>query len=297
MLSSLVFYSPICPKRNKTLGKYKSPTCLTDKSLKQSHITKSIPSIACCLYFLFKHSSTSFLNLPGFSSRLGLHSHPASLIIPICNPCRTNPCPTTCTTKRKLSGSECQPPPKVPKTIDTKLSDCYIVDQPQNQFVRQAFFFNPLDDAAQQMCCNLLRLNYHNKNIVSAGGPHIPLTAPDRSTLVDTVGDGSCMFRAMSVIITGNQRLHKAVRRAIVNHMCDNQRLYIQKVWLFDMQYPNMEAYVESNNMQQNGWGSQLELFALAHILQRMVYTYTPHGGYHWACHCPRRWIPTSLPL
>ena len=57
-------------------------------------------------------------------------------------PCRTNPCPTTCTTKRKLSGSECQPPPKVPKTIDTKLSDCYTVDQPQNQFVRQAFFFN-----------------------------------------------------------------------------------------------------------------------------------------------------------
>ena len=211
-------------------------------------------------------------------------------------PCRTNSCPTTCSTKRGPCGSECHPPPKVQKTIDTQSSDCFIVDRPQNQIVRQAFFFYPLDDAAQQSCCNLLRLNYHNKNIVSAGGPHIPLTAPDRSTLVDTVGDGSCMFRAMSAIITGNQRQHKAVRRAIVNHMCDNQHLYIHKVWLFDMQYPNMEAYVESNNMQQNGWGSQLELFALAHMLQRMVYTYTPHGGYHWACHCPSKVDPNIPP-
>ena len=73
-----------------------------------------------------------------------------------------------------------------------------------------------------------------------------PLTEPDRSTLVDTVGDGSCMFRAMSVVMTGNQRQHVTVRRAIVKHLCDNEQLFIHKVWLFDMQYPNMEAYVEA---------------------------------------------------
>ena len=146
----------------------------------------------------------------------------------------------------------------------------------------------PLDFAGQQRASY-----YHNKNVVSVGGPDVPLTEPNRSTLVDTVGDGSCMFRAMSVVITGNQRTHVTIRCAIVKHLCDNEPLFIHKVWLFDMQYSNMEAYVEANNMRQHGWGSQLELFALALMLQRRVFSYSVHGN-HWCCFCPSSKHPPS---
>ena len=206
--------------------------------------------------------------------------------------------------KRNAGTTEDQPLAKKHKTTEKKSSiqedqssqdDCFMVEGPQHVIVRQTFPFYPLDMAGQQQACNLLKINYHKKNVVSAGGLDIPLAAPDRSTLVDTVGDGSCMFRAMSVIITGNQRQHIAIRRAIVNYLCDNEQLFINKVWLFDMQYPNMDAYVEAKQMRRHGWGSQLELFALAHMLQRRVFTYTLHGN-HWCCFCPSKVDPNVPP-
>ncbi len=39
------------------------------------------------------------------------------------------------------------------------------------------------------------------------------------------------------------------------------------------MQYPTMESYLVANDKRARGWGSQLELYALAHMLQRCMYT------------------------
>ena len=78
------------------------------------------------------------------------------------------------------------------------------------------------------------------------------------------------MFRAMSVVITGYQRQHITVRRAIVKHMCDFQHLFNGKHWLIDAGYPDMISYVRGTQMDQTRtWGTHLEIFALAHLLAR----------------------------
>ena len=155
----------------------------------------------------------------------------------------TPPAKRPCTDKASAKHeTEDKPQTKKPKIADkiadkmaneqtdqSSCDDCFIVDWPQHTVVRERFPFNPLDVTGQKRGCKMLKLNYHHKNVVSVGGPDVPLTEPDRSTLVDTVGDGSCMFRAMSVVITGNQRQHVTIRRAIVKHLCDNEQLFIQK--------------------------------------------------------------------
>ena len=129
--------------------------------------------------------------------------------------------------------------------------------------------FNPLDEVEQKSACLLLKIN-HRRNIVTAGGPNIALTRPHLPSLVDTMGDGACMFRAMSVVITGYQRQHITVRRAIVKHMCDFQHLFNGKHWLIDAGYPDMISYVRATQMDQTRtWGTHLEIFALAHLLER----------------------------
>ena len=148
----------------------------------------------------------------------------------------------------------------------------------------------------QKSVCSLLKINHH-RNIVSAGGPDIALTQPDLTTLVDTKGDGACMFRAMSVIITGYQRQHIAVRRAIVKHMCDFQHLFNGKHWLMDVGYQDMESYVKATRMNESQtWGTNTELFALAHMLERRVFVHTRTAGNRWLCHCPSKIDPNIAP-
>ena len=51
------------------------------------------------------------------------------------------------------------------------------------------------------------------------GGPNVVLKRPNLRTLVKARGDGNCLFRCFSYILTGSQDQHFAVRMAIVAHM------------------------------------------------------------------------------
>ena len=59
-------------------------------------------------------------------------------------------------------------------------------------------------------------LHFHGKNKARCGGPNVPLTPPDMRTVKHIRGDGNCLFRAFSYIITGSEEQHMAVRTAIV---------------------------------------------------------------------------------
>ncbi len=105
------------------------------------------------------------------------------------------------------------------------------------------------------------------------------------------------MFRAMCFIMTGYQRQHKAVRRAIVKHLCDNDRLFVTNPLVFDTHaFDDMEAYVETKRMRLDGWGSTTELYALAHMLRQRVFTYTLLGRTPtWHCLCPSK-VDRTIP-
>ena len=57
----------------------------------------------------------------------------------------------------------------------------------------------------QRDMCAVMGLRFICANDVSPGGPDIALRHPNIRTLVNTIGDGNCMFRAFSYIITGSQ--------------------------------------------------------------------------------------------
>ena len=59
----------------------------------------------------------------------------------------------------------------------------------------------------------------------SPGGPDIVSTKPDVDKLEQIAGYGNCLFRALSLIITGCQEQHFPIRTLIANHMLSIQNL------------------------------------------------------------------------
>ena len=67
---------------------------------------------------------------------------------------------------------------------------------------------------------------------MTPGSPDTPLTAPDMHRLRDTKANGNCLFRAFSVLLTGTEHAHRKVRLAIVQHLLDNEQLFIHNAAL-----------------------------------------------------------------
>ena len=53
------------------------------------------------------------------------------------------------------------------------------------------------------------------------------LTRPNLRRLRSIGGDGNCLFRALSYIITGSENLHQTIRSLIVSHMLSVSHLLI----------------------------------------------------------------------
>ena len=62
-------------------------------------------------------------------------------------------------------------------------------------------------------------LQFHGPNTVVPGGPDVAIKPPDARTVKHIRGDGNCLFRSFSYLITGSEDEHDAVRAAIVSYM------------------------------------------------------------------------------
>ena len=81
------------------------------------------------------------------------------------------------------------------------------------------FKYNPVDVEWQLRVCRLLGLGFCGPNRITPGSPNAPLANP--VGFKNIRGDGNCMFRSLSFIITGSEDQHMHVRRAIIRHMRD----------------------------------------------------------------------------
>ena len=95
------------------------------------------------------------------------------------------------------------------------------------------------------------------------------------------LGDGNCLFRALSKEVTGTQENHKAVRVAIVNFMehPDNTEV-------FGEAFPGEEV----EKMRQCGvWGTLREISAAATLFQAdiLIFTYFGEEERRWQCFSP----------
>ena len=135
----------------------------------------------------------------------------------------------------------------------------------------------PVDEEWQQEVCRLLNLRFIQPFNRESGGGDIILTLPDMTRLKRISGDGSCLFRAMSFIITGSETQHFEVcsahmfanRELLTGYGADGHQNY------YHGGYSSVENYLARIGMAVSGTrGTDFEMTLLAHLLDTVVYSY-----------------------
>ena len=211
------------------------------------------------------------------------------------------PAPNKIATKRKLSGSNLcgdQPRPKkqrtATKTLSRKRKQTFDKSsEPPNKKApssnagalgsdgddslvitgtRQVQYkYNPGDEQWQRNACSTLGLVYVGPNRVTPGGPDTDLKPPNQFKRI--AGDGNCLFRTFSFILTGSEDQHMAVRQAILDHMVRTAHLLLFQHTRSS--HTSVQSYIASSEMDHFGiWGTETEILALAHMLQTDIYSY-----------------------
>ena len=98
------------------------------------------------------------------------------------------------------------------------------------------------------------------------------------------VGDGNCLYRAISLEICGTQNNHEQIRALIVDFMLENHRKFEGYVG------EDVGQYVVRNNVKLTTWGSDAEIYAAPKLLQTPIVVYTA------VSETTRQWIP-HMPL
>ena len=119
------------------------------------------------------------------------------------------------------------------------------------------------------------------------------------------VGDGHCLFRAISKSITGTQKNHQAVRKAVVKWMvCSDHPTALAKYivsydWLAEIERDKskcpqaIQNYIDTSGMSIAAWGSDKEMVALATMLQTTIFVSNNASGKRvWNCFHPLFWNP-----
>ena len=76
----------------------------------------------------------------------------------------------------------------------------------------EGFRYFPIDEEWQRSCCSQLNLNFYSTYKKSKGDGNTILTRPNMRTIKGIRGDGNCLFRALSFVLTGSQEQHSHVR-------------------------------------------------------------------------------------
>ena len=85
-------------------------------------------------------------------------------------------------------------------------------------------------------------------------------------------GDGNCLFRSLSYVVTGCPSQHKEIRKIIVEYMPSIYHILISRA-LVD--YTSVQQYIQETRMDRLGaWGTDTEMFTLSHILETPIFTY-----------------------
>ena len=135
--------------------------------------------------------------------------------------------------------------------------------------LRTPYIFNPIDENAQRFLCSLVDLPLifpHARKISK------PLNKPIK--LYNIIGDGNCLFRALSYIITGRQIYHMTVRHKILEHMRS-----IENLLLPHMNMSLNNYFLASGMANETVWGTDTEIFAASSLLSTDIYVYTNTGS------------------
>ena len=98
----------------------------------------------------------------------------------------------------------------------------------------------------------------------------------DRFT-VPIVGDGNCLFRAVSMFLFRTENCHRLIRGSVVQFMRSKPHLFASFVEnnTFSQHLSNMSKSLGT----RESWGSHIEIFAIATMLNTDIYVYCLYGN------------------
>ena len=145
--------------------------------------------------------------------------------------------------------------------------------------------FHYVDVQWQLEMCTLLKVPFCCPNNLQPGSPNVALTRPNLTKSI--YGDGKCLFRCFSYLITGSQMHHMAVRSALVDHMVSIPAVF----------GGNVEDYLAHTNMNRSRtWGNTEEVLGLSYLLNTPVYSYIP-STHNWVRIFPDNLDPSLFTL
>ena len=146
-----------------------------------------------------------------------------------------------------------------------------------------------VDEQWQQDACNRLGLPFYRASGMGPGGPTVNLRRPGRTRNIQ--GDGNCLFRCFSYIITGSEQHYREIRSAIVAHLPNIEHILISE----SDNIHNVDDYLRRTRMNRNAtWGTEKEVWALAHMLNTPVYAYKADEN-SWFYQNPQTIDPDNL--
>ena len=147
-------------------------------------------------------------------------------------------------------------------------SDCKVTDSNENS--SGIFPFNPIDKTTQKNLSTLLNLPLTDYVLHCHD---VKLLLHEPSKVHPILGDGNCLFRALSYVITGTQSYHADIRSKIIQHMIEIENL------LFPHTNMSLVSYLEQSGMANIGtWGTDIEIFTACSLLSTDIYVYTKVG-------------------
>ena len=111
------------------------------------------------------------------------------------------------------------------------------------------------------------------------------------------MGDGNCLFRAISKGVSGTEANHLALRKAMVNFMTHKDNAYSCTMSIssdsesLSQPIDTMKTYINKNKMDKNGWGTDHEIHIIASMLQINIIV---NGQYYREGKAERRWVRYS---
>ncbi|XP_062573153.1 uncharacterized protein LOC134235086, partial [Saccostrea cucullata] len=130
--------------------------------------------------------------------------------------------------------------------------------------------FIPLSVQNQKDLCKKMGLSY-----VVSGCDNSSVSVRDMGvpkSCKDIERDGNCFFRAISFSLTNSENHHKQIREAVCQHLLKNEIEFQQ----FMRTEGSLRSYLLSSNMTHEGiWATELEILAVAHMLNVDIYTYS----------------------
>jgi len=153
-----------------------------------------------------------------------------------------------------------------------------------------------IDEDFKRNLCEEINLHYHSFR-ASPGLSNRPIqrsmeeliyrqsSVPVSVQVSPTVGDGNCLFRALSLAISNHQENHRILRDYITNHMMHNE-IGNHMANTFNQQ--NSEGVTFCNQivaMQQPGtWGTEQEIVSAAHLFNCSILCCSQYGSSGTVC-------------